>query len=222
MEKTSQHNVILRERIYENLGHLTQAMAAPARLRILQILSNKPCTVESLSQMIDETVGNTSQHLQKMLRSGLVRCEKNGVSRIYSLSNNKVLDAWLSLQDLASDLIPQIQSDEEELCPLELCSEQTAPEILKQVKSGKAILIDARMLEEFESTPVFGALHIPNAQLNKHLSTLPKSKTIFIFCRGRYCPMANATVIALRKKGYKAFRMKETSYQINKAYDFNK
>lgn len=217
MHQLSEKDLLIKTRVFENLGHIAQSMAAPARLRILQILSNKSCTVETLSQMIDSTVGNTSQHLQKMLRAGLVRCEKDGVSRIYSLANNKVLDVWLSLQNLASDLMPQIQEDEETFCPPELCSGLTTAEILKQVASGKAILIDARMAEDFENTPALGALHIPSSQLNKHLSTLSKTKNIFVFCRGRYCALANPVVMSLRKKGFKAFRIKETSYQINQA-----
>jgi rhodanese-related sulfurtransferase len=167
--------------------------------------------------MVDGTIGNTSQHLQKMLGAGLIHYKKDGVSRIYSLTNTKVLDVWLALQNLAFDLIPQSQEDEEELCPPEICTSLQISEILKQVKAGKAVLIDARTLEESENTPVAGAIHIPSSQINKRLVDFPKSKSIFVFCRGRYCTLANPAVILLRQKGYKAFRIKETSYEINKA-----
>lgn len=217
MNKNDEVLLQSKKRIFENLGTITQSLASPARLRILHILSNKPCTVELISEMADENVGNTSQHLQRMLRAGLVRCEKQGVRRIYSLANNKILDIWLSLQDLAIEIAPQIQVDENHLSPAELCSDLELSEILKLVKSGKAVLADSRTEEEFESTPAKGAFSFPVSQLSSLASSLSKSKTVFVFCRGRYCILANQVVISLRKKGFKAFRLKESSYQINKA-----
>lgn len=217
MSKTDEVSLQCKKRIFENLGLITQSLASPARLRILQILANKPCTVEIISEMIDENIGNTSQHLQRMLRTGLVRCQKQGVRRIYSLANTKILDIWLNLQELAIEIAPQVQADENYLSPAELCSDLELSEILKLVKLGKAVLVDSRSEEEFESSPAKGALSIPVSQLSKFTTSLSKSKTVFIFCRGRYCVLANQVVMSLRKKGFKAYRLKETSYQINKA-----
>ncbi len=217
MIKQGEELLKCKRRIFENLGSITQSLASPARLRILQILSNKPCTVEVISEMADENIGNTSQHLQRMLRSGLVSCEKQGVRRVYSLTNNKILDIWFSLQDLASEVAPQILVDENFLSPEELCSDLELSEILTLVKLGKAVLIDSRSKEEFENSPAKGAINFPASQLNNLTASLSKSKTVFIFCRGRYCVLANQAVISLRKKGFAAFRLKETSYQINKA-----
>ncbi|OYZ21702.1 MAG: hypothetical protein B7Y39_08865 [Bdellovibrio sp. 28-41-41] len=217
MTKSSEEPLQCKRRIFENLGSITQSLASPARLRILQILSNKPCTVEVISEMADENIGNTSQHLQRMLRAGLVRCEKQGVRRIYSLTNNKILDIWLSLQELAIEIAPQIQVDENYLSPAELCSDLELSQILKLVKLGKAVLVDSRTVEEFESSPAKGALNFPASQLSKMTASLSKTMTVFVFCRGRYCVLANQVVTSLRKKGFKAYRLKETSYQINAA-----
>lgn len=217
MNKDGEVSLQYKRRIFENLGSITQSLASPARLRILHILSNKPCTVEVISEMVDENIGNTSQHLQRMLRTGLVRCEKQGVRRIYSLANSKILDIWLNLQELAIEIAPQVQVDENYLSPAELCSDLELSEILKLVKLGKAVLVDSRSEEEFECSPVKGALSVPASQLSKFTTSLSKSRTVFIFCRGRYCVLANQVVISLRKKGFKAYRLKETSHQINKA-----
>lgn len=217
MNKTDEVSLQCKRRIFESLGSITQSLASPARLRILHILSNKPCTVEVISEMADENIGNTSQHLQRMLRAGLVRCEKQGVRRIYSLANTKILDIWLSLQELAIEIAPQIQVDENYLSPAELCSDLELSEILKLVKLGKAVLVDSRTEEEFESSPAKGALNFPISQLSKLAANLSKSRTVFIFCRGRYCVLANQVVMSLRKKGFNAYRLKETSYQINEA-----
>ncbi len=203
-----------RERIFEIIGHLTQAMASPARLRILQVLSNRPSTVETLSQRSRESVANTSQHLQKLLQAGLVNCEKQGVSRVYRVANEKVVDTWLSLQSLAQSVSPAIESEITVVCPPELISEISSAEIRKMVKAGKALLIDVREKIEFDTTPAPSAIHIPIEKFEETLKEIPKSKMIFIFCRGNYCSMANPAVEMLRKKGYRAFRLRETSHEL--------
>lgn len=203
-----------RARIFEILGHLTQAMASPARLRILQVLSNRPSTVEILSQRSQESVANTSQHLQKLSKAGLVSCEKQGVSRVYRLANEKVVDTWLSLQTLAMAVSPSIGNEIAVVCPTELVSDSSPAEIRKLVKANEALLIDLREQIEFDTTPAPYAIHIPIENLEESLKQLPKSKTIFVFCRGNYCAMANPAVEMLRKKGYRAFRLRETSYEL--------
>lgn len=216
MKQQNETQQLIRSRIYDSLGLISQSMASPIRLRILQSLANSPCTVESLSQKSGESIANTSQHLQKMLRVGLLKCEKQGVSRVYSLANQKVLDVWLALQNLASELHPQVQLDEKVLCPEELCTPLSTGEVLKMVQAGKATLVDARDLEDSQGSPIHGALHIPQADLKKSLPTFSKNKTIFVFCRGRYCTLANPLVEKLRGKGFKAFRLREMAYEIQK------
>lgn len=205
-----------RKRIFENLGIITQTLASASRLRIVQCLTNSSCSVETLSQKTGESVANTSQHLQKLLKAGVVRCEKQGVSRIYHLSNRKVLELWLNLQDLARDLSPQIQQDEETICPADLLSELNGEQIQKKLMAGRAVLVDVREAEEAQSTPASGAISIPLQEFGDRWKELPKSKMILVFCRGRYCAMANPAVELLRKKGYEAFRLRENSYQLEK------
>ncbi len=205
-----------RENIFEILGVMTQAMASPARLRILQILSSRPCTVEILSQRAKESMANTSQHLQKLLAANLVVCEKRGVSRVYRLSNEKVDDTWLALQALAKEVSPSIESQISVVCPPDLVSGLSLVEIRKMVRSGKALLIDVREQVEFEATPVPNAITMPIENFENSINGLPKSKVIFVFCRGNFCAMANPAVELLRKKGYKAFRLRENSHQLRK------
>ena len=181
------------------------------------VVANNANAYYHMYALVTENIGNTSQHLQRMLRAGLVRCEKQGIRRIYSLANTKILDIWFGLQELAIEIAPAIQVDENYLSPAELCSDLELSEILKLVKLGKAVLVDSRTEEEFESSPAKGALNFPVSQLSKLTASLSKSRTVFIFCRGRYCVLANQVVMSLRKRGFKAYRLKETSYQINEA-----
>lgn len=212
--ENKQHLESVRARIFENISLITQCLASPARLRILQILSHRPCTVETISKRANESIANTSQHLQKLLKAGIVVCDKQGVSRVYQLANDEVIETWLSLQRLAGELNLQIQNDERVVCPPELMTDMEISQVIKLVKSEKALLIDVREEEEALNTPAPHSIHLSADKFEKSIKDLPKSKTIFVFCRGRYCSMANPVVEILRKKGYRAFRLRETSYQL--------
>lgn len=214
-KKDDAHN-ITRARVFENIGTISQSIASPIRLRILQSLANAPSTVEGLSLKTGESIANTSQHLQKMLKANLLHCEKKGVSRIYSLANDDVLEVWLSLQKLASSINPQVQQDEQELSPPDLISNLNIDEILELVESNKAILLDARDAEDISGSTVPGAISVSLNQLQKQISTLPKKKKIFVFCRGRYCTLANPIVEALRSKGYDSYRLKSMAPELKK------
>lgn len=203
-----------RERIFDLLGAMTQAIASPARLRILQILANRPCSVELISERSQQSMANTSQHLQKLLKAGIVTCEKQGVSRVYRLANERVLDVWFSLQNLAHEILPEVEGEADIVCPPELVADTSLREVKKMVKEGKALLVDIREKVEFEATPAPNTIHIPMKDFDESYKALPLSKTIFILCRGAYCSMANPAVELLRRKGYRAFRLRETSYQL--------
>lgn len=200
--------------IFEHLGEMAQALASPVRLRIIQHLTNRSSHVEELSHFTGYPLGTVSQHLQKLRQAGLVKIEKQGTSRLYSLANKKVVEVWVGLQELASVVDPFVREKEEEIAPLEICARESVAEILEQVENKRAILIDVRDEADTDSTPVNGALHIPCEKVLSRLQELPKSKTIYLFCRGRYCELATNAVHLLRKKGFKAFRLKENSIQI--------
>ena len=52
----------------------------------------------------------------------------------------------------------------------------------EKLRSEGAFVLDVRTLEEFELGHIPGAICIPNTELRKHLSELPKDKIILIYC----------------------------------------
>lgn len=215
MMKEAQKLESLRAEVYQNASEILAAMASPVRLRIIQILSHRASSVDELAQRTGEKIGNVSQHLQRLSKLGLVEFEKQGTSRVYHLADPTVLQVWLSLQALAEKVSPQVREKEALLCPEELCSPMTPTEVMNRVAAKKAVLIDVRTQDENEQHPVPGALSIPADQILDKAQKLPKSKTLFLFCRGKYCSLANVAVIDLRAKGFKAFRLKQTYYELN-------
>jgi DNA-binding transcriptional ArsR family regulator len=205
-----------RNEVFSALSDIAQAMSAPVRLRIIQFLSNRPSGVEELSDRVGESIANTSQHLQKLKKAGMVIDSRDGVQKTYSIKSPSVIDALLQFQKVASQLIPHIQTAEETLCPSELKPTVSLETILKEVREKRAVLIDVRDKEDFGASPASMAIFFPRENIKKHLSLLPKQKTIYAFCRGRYCSLANQVVRDLRKHGYSAYRLAEISYEIEK------
>ena len=80
-----------RKRTYELLAGIGKALASPVRLEVLDVLSQGPRTVESLSREIGQSIANTSQHLQVLHSARLIEAERNGVFITYSIADSQVL-----------------------------------------------------------------------------------------------------------------------------------
>ncbi len=204
-----------KERAFSNLSIVSLAMGAPARLRIIQALSNRAYNVEDLSARIEESIANTSQHLQKLKKAGLVHSSKDGAVRTYFLSGPRVLKMFLEIQKIASEFSPEAREVEEKFCPSVLQSVIPVTEVMDAVRKKKVLLIDVRDVEEFKTYTAEGALSFPCEKLAKNLKILSKKKPVYAFCRGRYCLLANEVVKKLRQLGYEAYRLKEMAYELN-------
>jgi DNA-binding transcriptional ArsR family regulator/rhodanese-related sulfurtransferase len=206
----------MRTHAYERLGSLAQALGSPERLRLIQILSQGPRSVEELSDSAEQGLANTSQHLQRLARDKIVTCRKVGVRRVYSIANEKVLVLWELIQELGHTLLPELNEAEEVINHLNLRSELGTSDVLDLVGKKKAVLLDVGGPVDSQSTPVPGAVSISFEGLKEQSAMLAKSKPIYIFCRGRYCSLASEAVEVLRAQGFKAFRLGESSFELNR------
>lgn len=85
--------------------------------------------------MIDVSVANTSQHLQRLAREQLVKSEKNKNVRIYRISHPLVLSLWETLQDLSQELAPDLKSAEDQLTNSEYRDSILLGQVLSAVRS---------------------------------------------------------------------------------------
>lgn len=211
MVEPTQSQDEVRISVYEKLAEVAAALSAPARLKLVQLLSQSPRTVDELSAQSGQSVANTSQHLQKLAKCGVVVARRDGSRRIYRLRSESVALLWEGLQDLAEELIPDLSVFEDALTDRALSAPVAPDEILSKVKANKAILLDVRDPVESAATLVPGAKAIPLARLKAESASLPKSKTIFVYCRGRYCSLATEAVRQLRTFGFRAYRLREST-----------
>lgn len=66
------------------------ALANPARLHIIEYLSNGPASVNEIAGGVGLKQSMTSQHLSVLLTAGVVIYEKCGNSRLYSLRGPRI------------------------------------------------------------------------------------------------------------------------------------
>jgi ArsR family transcriptional regulator len=79
--------------IHELHARLCKAIADPKRLLIITELRHGPMTVGDLSEALEMSQSNTSQHLAVLRERGIVEATKDGLNVYYRLSSKKVLKA---------------------------------------------------------------------------------------------------------------------------------
>lgn len=66
------------------------ALASPARIQILEHLAKGSATVNAIAEAAGLKQSMASRHLSNLLAAGVVVCEKNGNSRVYSLRGPRI------------------------------------------------------------------------------------------------------------------------------------
>jgi rhodanese-related sulfurtransferase/DNA-binding transcriptional ArsR family regulator len=194
--------------VYEQIARIGKATASPARLELLDLLSQGPRTVEALASQIGQSVANTSHHLQVLRGARLVEAEKAGVYVTYRLADIQVADFVLQLRTLAHARLAELERVSQEYLERRGAMEAVSDdELLRRVRAGRVTVIDVRPSEEYEAGHIPNAISVPLPNLKKRLRELPKGREIVAYCRGPYCVMALDAVDLLREKGFRAHRM---------------
>ena len=82
-----------RRDFYDLHALLCKALADPKRLLIINALRDGPKTVGELTEELELSQSNTSQHLAILRDRGVVRARRRGNNVSYSLSDMRVLEA---------------------------------------------------------------------------------------------------------------------------------
>ncbi len=214
-----------KDRIYEQLGRLGKAMAAPKRLELLDLLCQGPRTVEALAEHAAISTANASQHLQILRTARLVEAEKKGLYVEYRLADQQVSACLVSMRSLAEARLAEVEQVRRAYL-MERGALEAVPrsELLRRVRAGEVTVIDVRPPEEFRAGHLPGALSVPLAELKRRLAValsiplpdlqrrlaeLPRDRDVVAYCRGPYCVMAIEAVQVLRKKGFTAHRLED-------------
>ncbi len=196
--------------MFEQFASVARALGHPHRLMLLQLLGQRETAVEVLAESGGLTVANTSQHLQRLRRAGLVVARKQGQKVIYRLADDAVLSLLAATRDIAERNLAEarqiIHSYFRERDSLEPVSRR---ELLRRMRSKQVTVLDVRSPQEFASGHLPGAINIPLNELRRCLKELPLSQQIVAYCRGPYCVFSYEAVAQLRKHGYQARRLED-------------
>src|ERR671937_2758160 len=95
--------------LFDGLVTAAKALASGRRAEIVDILAQGERSVEEIAAEIEQSVANTSQHLQQLLRAGLVRTRRDGNRVHYQLAGPRVAELWALLRDVAAEHHGEIQ-----------------------------------------------------------------------------------------------------------------
>jgi rhodanese-related sulfurtransferase len=199
-----------KEGLYRSFSVLAEAMANPHRLELIDLLSQAPRTVEELAGEARMTIGNTSQHLQRLKRARVVADERQGLYVRYRLADPAVARFWSELRRLAGQQIAEVERALDAYRSRRREFERISVEELRErMARGEVVLLDVRPRVEFDAGHLPGAVSVPLDELERRLEELPPGRTIVAYCRGPYCVYADEALGVLVARGWGVRRLEE-------------
>lgn len=196
--------------MHEQAASIGKAISNPARLVLLELLTQGPRTVEALAREAGLGLPNASQQLKSLRGAGLVTAEKQGLFVTYRLADADVGDFLESLRGLAETRLGEVaeiaRAYREERSALEPVDRKR---LWERIRRGAVTVLDVRPAEEYRAGHMDSAISIPLQELKRRLAEIPRGRDVVAYCRGRYCVMAVEAVELLRARGYKAWRLEE-------------
>jgi rhodanese-related sulfurtransferase/predicted transcriptional regulator len=196
--------------LYDALADSAKALANGRRAELIDVLAQGERSVEELAKEIDQTVANTSQHLQRLLRSGLVESRRDGTRIYYSLSSPVVTELWHTMRRAAEEHVAGLEQlaadyvgDRSKLRSI------TRDDLRARLRDGDVVVLDVRPAPEYAAGHVRGAISIPISSLRSRLGEIPDGSEVVAYCRGPYCVYADEAVRMLAKKGITAARLED-------------
>jgi rhodanese-related sulfurtransferase/predicted transcriptional regulator len=195
--------------LYPRFARIAAALASPKRFELVDLLGQAERSVEELALEAGLSTANASQHLQKLLSANVVATRKQGARVFYRLASREVTRLLRVLQEIAE----RHDAGLERVIRLHLgkrSTDEVLPrELARRLADPRLVLLDVRPLREFAAGHIAGAQAFPVDELAKR-RRLPFAKKceIIAYCRGPYCTFADQAVEILRKRGYRARRMR--------------
>lgn len=199
-----------KDALYDALARAGKAIGNGRRAELIDVLAQGERSVEELAAEIEQTVANTSHHLQQLLRAGLVTNRRDGTRIRYALSSPQVGLVWAALRDVAAahvadldDLAAAYMGDRAEL---ETISRQ---ELHRRLRRHDVVVFDVRPAVEYRAGHIAGAESVPLSELQDRIRDLPDGVQVVAYCRGPFCVYADDAVRSLAKQGVRAARLED-------------
>jgi rhodanese-related sulfurtransferase len=194
--------------LFDALASVAQALGSGRRAEIVDLLAQGERSVDEIASEIDQSVANTSQHLQVLARAGLVRSRRDGTRVFYRLANERISELWATVRDVAVRQVAEVRVLVDEYLGARDEVEQLSAEDLQQrLARDQVVLLDVRPEPEYRAGHIAGARSAPLDELRSLLPTLPRRKELVAYCRGPFCVYADDAVRLLQDRGLNARRL---------------
>lgn len=199
-----------RRTLFFHFALIGKALGHGHRLELIDMLAQGERSVEDLARALKLSVANTSQHLQRLLRVGLVATRKEGQRVFYRLTDDAVTGLLMSMRHIAKSNLADVRDiGAAHFDARDNLEAVSRTELLDRIGRGEAVVVDVRPVGEYAAGHVSGALNIPVETLERELDSLPKDKEIVAYCRGPYCALVYRAVAVMRERGYAVRRLEE-------------
>lgn len=199
-----------KDRLYAEFASIGKALASRHRLELLDLLGQGERSVDELAQEIDQSLANTSAHLQVLRQARLVESDKRGLNVVYRLAAPEVFKLWRILRDVGTARLAEVDrlvetflTDRASLAAVDLA------ELKRLVADGCVTLLDVRPALEYRQGHIPEARSVPVDELEHRLDELPRDREVVAYCRGPYCVLAPQAVEVLRRHGFQAQRLED-------------
>lgn len=199
-----------KQRIYEQFARVSKALAAPARLELLDLLLQGERSVDALAAATELSVANASQHLQVLAAARLIEPRRRAQRVYYRVADASVTALWFALRHTAEARLSELDevaraylTGRDDLEPI------GRDELARRLRDGSVTLIDVRPAEEYAQGHIAGAVSVPLEQLEAFAQRAPRRRAVVAYCRGPYCVYALQAVAALRGQGLRATRCED-------------
>jgi rhodanese-related sulfurtransferase len=196
--------------LYDALAESAKALANGRRVELIDVLAQGERPVEELAAEIDQSVANTSHHLQRLLRSGLVRTRRAGTHIYYDLASPAVAILWRAMRTAAEEHVAGLERlAEDYLGDRSALETMTRDELRKRLDAGDVVVLDVRPQPEYEAGHIPGAVSVPVRNLQGRLAEVRSGGEVVAYCRGPYCVYADDAVRLLVADGQTAYRLED-------------
>lgn len=217
MKKTMELARQQQDHIFNELAKLIGALGSPVRLKIFHFLTQAPHSVEQLADKLNQSIANTSMHLKKLQREGLLKSETMAQKRVYSLAQPEMKEFWEQILAFALIQNPENDFATKPIYGEELNWDKSLEETVKLIAGNKVVLLDVRPLDETESEDILYrkyVLSIPASELKNRQHELSGAKPVLVMCRGRLCVLASEVTAKLRDKRKNVYRLPYSWHQL--------
>lgn len=195
-----------RQNVFDNFADSLKPFAHGRRLELMEILAQGEHSVEALARLSGLALTTTSNNLQNLKRTGLVKTRRDGTTIYYSLAGDDVLELFLAAKKVALRHNPALANS---LKMYMGNPKYSGPTIDPASVTENMFIIDVRPQTEYDTSHFPSAVCIPITELEERHSEIPRDRQIAIYCRGEFCRLAREAATYLRGRGFDARAMDE-------------